>query len=190
MLDVVVSGNALIAFSPLLALVAIAIKLESKGPVFFLQTRNGCNCKPFKIIKFRTMNVMENGSGAARQATRNDPRVTRVGRILRKTSLDELPQLFNILKGDMSLVGPRPHPVALDKIYMHLIDDYVVRQHVKPGLTGWAQVNGFRGETSSAELMNRRVACDLWYAANASVLLDIEILARTFFEVLRQRNAY
>jgi lipopolysaccharide/colanic/teichoic acid biosynthesis glycosyltransferase len=135
------------------------------------------------------MNVLEDGH-VIPQACRNDPRVTRVGRILRATSIDELPQLFNVLCGHMSLVGPRPHSVAHDDAYTKVIAKYAFRQHVKPGLTGWAQINGFRGETARLELMERRVACDLWYIKNWSFWLDLRIIVFTCFELLRGRNAY
>ena len=135
------------------------------------------------------MKVLEDGC-VIPQARRNDPRVTRFGRILRATSIDELPQLINVLRGHMSLVGPRPHAVAHDDGYIKAIAKYAFRQHVKPGLTGWAQVNGFRGETARLELMERRVDCDLWYIKNWSFWLDLRILVLTCFEVLRGRNAY
>lgn len=188
-MDISVSLFALILFAPLLITIALAIKVDSRGPIFFRQMRNGYRGKVFKIWKFRSMSVMENGP-VIQQARKNDPRVTRVGRILRKTSLDELPQLINILFGEMSLVGPRPHAMAHDELYSRAIENYEVRQHVKPGLTGWAQVNGLRGETASMGAMYQRIEYDLWYAVNASVLLDMEILARTAFEVVKQRNAY
>ena len=135
------------------------------------------------------MNVLEDGH-KIRQAQRNDDRVTRVGRILRATSIDELPQLVNVLRGQMSLVGPRPHPVALDNGYSKLIANYAFRQHVKPGLTGWAQIKGFRGETAKLELMEERVAHDLWYVKNWSIWLDLRIIFRTCFVLLQPRNAY
>jgi Undecaprenyl-phosphate glucose phosphotransferase len=190
MMDVCVASIALAAASPFLLLVAAIVKLDSPGPVLFRQTRNGYRGMPFRMFKFRSMFVEEEGSAAARQAVRGDARVTRVGRFLRKSSIDELPQLLNVIRGDMSLVGPRPHPVALDEIYARSIGNYEVRQHVKPGLTGWAQVNGLRGETATVDKMFRRIEFDLWYAANASLLLDLEILVRTLVEVLRHRNAY
>jgi undecaprenyl-phosphate galactose phosphotransferase/putative colanic acid biosynthesis UDP-glucose lipid carrier transferase len=165
------------------------IKLESPGPVIFSQRRRGFNGREFTLFKFRTMQVLEDGR-VIPQARRNDPRVTRFGRILRATSIDELPQLINILRGDMSLVGPRPHAVAHDDGYIASIANYAFRQHVKPGLTGWAQVNGFRGETPRLELMERRVDCDLWYIKNWSFWLDLRIIVLTCFEVLRGRNAY
>jgi Undecaprenyl-phosphate glucose phosphotransferase len=187
--DVVVAATALVVLFPFLVLVAVAIKLDSKGPVFFRQTRNGYRGQPFRIFKFRTMHVQEDGA-EVRQANKDDDRVTRVGRFLRKSSIDELPQLLNILFGEMSLVGPRPHAVAHDEMYAKVIENYAVRQHVKPGLTGWAQVNGLRGETATTDLMYRRIEFDLWYAVNASLVLDFEIMVRTAVEVFRQRNAY
>lgn len=189
MLDASGAALALLILSPLFVLIALAIKCDSHGPVFFRQTRNGYQGKPFKIVKFRSMRVQEDGP-SVQQARRDDPRVTRVGRFLRKSSIDELPQLLNILLGQMSLVGPRPHAQSHDELYARSIENYEVRQHVKPGLTGWAQVNGLRGETATLDAMYRRIEFDLWYAVNASVLLDIEILVRTAIEVCRHRNAY
>ena len=188
-LDLVFGLSALLCLSPFLLVVAAAIKLDSRGPVFFKQTRLGHRSVPFSIFKFRTMKVAENGADVT-QAKVNDARITRVGRFLRKASIDELPQLINVIRGEMSLVGPRPHAVAHDQYYSTLIDNYEIRQHVMPGITGWAQVNGLRGETSSSDLMRRRVKADIWYAKNASVLLDTRILLLTVIEVLRQRNAY
>jgi undecaprenyl-phosphate galactose phosphotransferase/putative colanic acid biosynthesis UDP-glucose lipid carrier transferase len=187
--DISLGALALVLLSPVMLAALIAIKLDSKGPVLFHQTRTGKDGVPFRIYKFRTMDVLEDGPTIL-QACRDDPRVTRVGRWLRASSVDELPQLFNVLRGEMSLVGPRPHAVAHDQLYSKQIPNYVLRQHVKPGITGWAQVNGYRGETSSLELMQRRVDLDIWYAQNVSVLLDLEILVRTVFEVCRPRNAY
>jgi Undecaprenyl-phosphate glucose phosphotransferase len=188
-IDLAAASVALLALAPFLAFVALAIKLGTRGPVFFKQTRLGYRSEPFAIYKFRTMTVAENGADV-KQAQANDRRVTPLGRWLRKTSIDELPQLLNVIWGQMSLVGPRPHAVAHDEHYKQLIDNYEIRQHVKPGITGWAQVNGLRGETSSPDLMRRRVEADIWYAKNASILLDIRILLLTVVEVLRQRNAY
>lgn len=188
-MDVALSLAALLVFAPFFLIVGIATKLDSRGPVLFKQTRLGHRGVAFDIFKFRTMTVSENGP-EVKQAQAQDLRVTRVGRWLRKTSIDELPQLINVLRGEMSLVGPRPHAVAHDRYYSILIDNYDVRQHVKPGITGWAQVNGYRGETSSPDLMRRRVEFDIWYAKNASILLDCRILVLTVVEVLRQRNAY
>ena len=154
-LDLLLAGIILVAVAPLLAVVSLIIKLDSPGPIIFRQRRKGFNGREFAMCKFRTMNVLEDGDEIL-QARRNDGRVTRVGRILRATSIDELPQLVNVLRGQMSLVGPRPHPVALDNGCSKLIANYAFRQHVKPGLTGWAQIHGFRGETAKLELMEAR----------------------------------
>jgi undecaprenyl-phosphate galactose phosphotransferase/putative colanic acid biosynthesis UDP-glucose lipid carrier transferase len=188
-LDFVLASTLLFALAPLFLFVGMLIKLDSPGPVIFSQRRRGFNGREFKVLKFRTMEVLEDGR-VIPQARRNDPRVTRFGRIFRATSIDELPQLINVLRGDMSLVGPRPHAVAHDDGYITAIANYAFRQHVKPGLTGWAQVNGFRGETPRLELMERRVDCDLWYIKNWSFWLDLRILVLTCFEVLRGRNAH
>jgi Undecaprenyl-phosphate glucose phosphotransferase len=187
--DLVLSGIALVTLLPLLLITALLIKLDSRGPVFFLQKRNGFNGHAFNIFKFRTMHVLEDGP-AVRQATRNDPRVTRLGRWLRRSSIDELPQLLNVLRGDMSLVGPRPHATSHNSEYEKLIANYAFRHHVKPGLTGWAQVKGYRGETQDIEQMERRVEHDLWYINNWSPLLDLSIILRTMMVMLRQRMAY
>lgn len=186
--DIALAGAALLLLSPSMIFIAILIKLDSQGPVLFRQTRNGFNGKPFSILKFRSMRVLENGP-VVRQATFNDPRITSVGRLLRRTNLDELPQLFNVLRGEMSLIGPRPHAVAHNREYGQRIAAYSVRHHVKPGLTGWAQVNGYRGETSTLELMEKRVECDLWYIKNWSIWLDARILLRTLLMGL-QESAY
>lgn len=179
----------LIILSPLMAVIAAAIKLESDGPVFFRQHRHGINGKTITIWKFRSMKVMENGPKLL-QATAHDPRVTRVGRVLRRSSLDELPQLINILAGEMSLVGPRPHAIAHNRAYEQIVDHYAGRNQVKPGLTGWAQVNGLRGETSDPALMQARVQCDHWYIANWSFWLDLKILFMTPVHGLINKNAY
>jgi Undecaprenyl-phosphate glucose phosphotransferase len=186
--DVIGATSVLLLLSPLMLLTALLIKLDSHGPVLFFQTRNGFNGRAFRIVKFRTMNVLEDGN-VIRQATRTDPRVTRLGRWLRRTNIDELPQLFNVLNGDMSLIGPRPHAVAHNNEYDKLIANYALRNHVKPGITGWAQVNGHRGETSTTALMEQRVACDLWYINHWSMWLDIRILFRTLILGL-QPTAY
>ncbi len=188
-LDLVLASASFVALIPLFLVVAMLIKLESPGPVIFSQRRQGFNGREFKIFKFRTMNVLEDDQ-IVPQARRGDPRVTRVGRLLRRTSIDELPQLFNVLGGQMSLVGPRPHAIAHDDSYTKVIAGYALRQHVKPGLTGWAQVNGFRGEAAQIELMERRVECDIWYIKNWSFWLDLRILVLTCFELVRGRNAY
>jgi exopolysaccharide biosynthesis polyprenyl glycosylphosphotransferase len=179
---------AIVALSPLMLAIAILIKLDSRGPVLFRQRRYGYNQAEFRIIKFRTMSVMEDGHFVP-QAMRDDPRVTRVGRWLRRWSLDELPQLFNVLKGDMSLVGPRPHAIAHNLEYGPQINFYARRNNVKPGITGWAQVHGYRGETD-AYLMRKRVEHDLYYIENWSLTLDILILIRTVLSPRSYRNAY
>jgi exopolysaccharide biosynthesis polyprenyl glycosylphosphotransferase len=188
LLDVVLAGLLVVLLSPLLALVSMAVALESSGPVLFCQKRTGLNGKTFPIFKFRSMHVMEDGADV-RQAVLGDARVTRIGRIIRKFSLDELPQLFNVLAGDMSLVGPRPHAVAHDIEYGAAISNYAVRFQVKPGITGWAQVNGARGATPTTDIMRTRVNLDAWYVEHAGLALDLMILARTPLAVLRTRNA-
>jgi len=188
-IDVLFAGIGLIALLPLLATVALAIKLDSPGPVFFRQKRCGFNGRSFGIYKFRTMRVMEDGPSIV-QARAADSRVTRIGKWLRRTSIDELPQLFNVLDGSMSLVGPRPHAVAHDSQFDKVVWNYAFRQRVKPGLTGWAQVHGCRGPTPTAALIERRVEYDLWYIDNWSLRLDLAILLQTPIEVLRARNAY
>lgn len=185
-LDIAFALVAIGMLSPLLAIVAIAIKLDSEGPTIFRQRRNGFGGNEFTIFKFRTMRVLEDGPTVT-QACRGDLRVTRVGQFLRRSSIDELPQLFNVLNGDMSLVGPRPHALAHDNEYKYHIANYAFRHHVKPGITGWAQVNGLRGETGRIEQMAERVKHDLWYINNWSLRFDINILLRTCFEVLRSR---
>lgn len=187
--DVVMASLVLIFFLPIIAFAAVAIKLDSPGPVIFRQTRKGFNGKHFVILKFRTMTVQENGSNVV-QATRDDSRVTGIGRLLRSTSIDELPQLWNVLRGDMSLIGPRPHALAHDSYFETLLSDYAFRHHVKPGITGWAQCNGARGATPTIEHVAKRVKLDLWYVNNWSLWLDLLILIKTFFEVFRRRNAY
>ena len=182
--DVTVSLSALIALTPLLIATACLIKLDSRGPVIFRQRRCGFDNREFVMFKFRTMTVLED-DGRIVQAQRNDSRVTRVGRVLRRTSIDELPQLFNILRGEMSLVGPRPHALAHDDEYKASIRNYALRHHVKPGLTGAAQVAGLRGETQRLVEMERRVERDLWYINNWSPALDLRILAQTCVAVLR-----
>ncbi len=187
--DVGLATAGLLMLLPLMLVTAFLIKLDSRGPVFFLQTRNGFNGRAFNIFKFRTMHVLEDGPVIA-QATRNDPRVTRLGRWLRRSSIDELPQLLNVIRGDMSLVGPRPHAISHNSEYEKLIANYAFRHHVKPGLTGWAQVNGFRGETRQIEQMERRVEHDLWYINNWSPLLDLRIVLQTVVVALRQTTAF
>lgn len=191
--DRLLAAALLIVLSPLLAAVALAIKLDSPGPVFFRQKRYGFNHNLFDCWKFRTMHHHLSDANAEVLTRRNDDRVTRVGRFLRRTSLDELPQLVNVLKGDMSLVGPRPHATsakAAGRLYEEAVDAYAARHRVKPGITGWAQVNGWRGETDTLEKIQRRVEYDLFYIENWSLALDIKILLRTAFVFLGDREAY
>jgi undecaprenyl-phosphate galactose phosphotransferase/putative colanic acid biosynthesis UDP-glucose lipid carrier transferase len=187
--DVILAGLALAIFSPLLLLTSVAIKLDSSGPIIFRQRRRGFNGREFAIYKFRTMTVLEDGP-TVRQVQRNDARVTWLGRLLRASSIDELPQLINVLTGEMSLVGPRPHAVVHDDEYAQLIGNYIFRHHVKPGITGWAQIHGCRGETADVALMEKRIQLDLWYINNWSLWLDLKIMARTCVEVLLGQNAY
>ncbi|HEY4075964.1 MAG TPA: sugar transferase [Rhizomicrobium sp.] len=187
-LDLAVSGFLIVVLCPVLVLVALAILLDSRGPLLFAQRRTGLGGVTFPILKFRSMHVLEDGDNVV-QAVDGDARVTRVGRLLRKLSLDELPQLFNVLTGDMSLVGPRPHAVAHDTHYGAAISNYAVRFQAKPGITGWAQVNGARGATPTMAHMQARIDLDAWYVRNASFALDFLILAKTPLEVLRTRNA-
>ncbi len=192
--DKVLGTLLLIAVSPIMLAVAIAIKLDSRGPILFKQRRYGFNNELVEIYKFRSMYVEHTDATARKLVTRDDPRVTRVGRFIRKTSLDELPQLFNVVfTGNLSLVGPRPHAVhakAEDHLYDEAVDGYFARHRVKPGITGWAQVNGWRGETDSREKILRRVEHDLYYIENWSILFDLYILAKTPFALLRGEGAY
>ncbi|QBQ98509.1 undecaprenyl-phosphate glucose phosphotransferase [Paraburkholderia pallida] len=181
---------ALVALAPVFFAITLAVKCSSQGPVFFTQRRKGANGKIFSIYKFRSMRVHADASGVVKQATRNDPRVTRVGAFLRRTSLDELPQFLNVLRGEMSVVGPRPHAIEHDKLYQDIVDGYIHRYRIKPGITGWAQINGFRGETDRIEKMQGRVAHDLYYLSNWSFWLDIRIVMATIFKGLVHRNAY
>ena len=183
-LDYSVALVAVLLLAPLFAVVAIAIKLDSSGPVFFRQRRFGRNNKIFRIFKFRTMTVTEDGDHV-QQAQENDPRVTRVGRILRATSIDEIPQLLNVLLGHMSIVGPRPHALAHDREFEQQLDLFGRRRRVLPGITGWAQVHGFRGETKTLRDIRQRMNHDLYYIDNWSIWLDIEIIVRTFVTVVR-----
>lgn len=188
-MDQICAGFGLFLLLPFFAVIAAAIRIETSGPAMFLQTRVGFNGRPFKIYKFRTMSTQDDGPIVV-QATRNDRRVTRLGRLLRKLSIDEVPQLLNVLRGDMSLVGPRPHAVAHDNEYDRLIATYAVRHKIKPGITGWAQVNGFRGETPELGMMRQRVENDIWYIEYWSLWLDIRILLLTITRVLKSDNAY
>lgn len=188
MFDIVTALAGLVTLAPLMILVAVAIKMDTKGPVFFRQKRHGYNQRPFRITKFRTMNTLDDGP-VIRQATVNDSRITRVGAILRRTNLDELPQLFDVLRGDMSLVGPRPHALAHDWEYESKIPAYARRHNIKPGLTGWAQIHGLRGETDTDDKMRARVEHDLYYIDHWSLLLDVRIILTTVFSSRAYRNA-
>ncbi|HLT03257.1 MAG TPA: undecaprenyl-phosphate glucose phosphotransferase [Geminicoccaceae bacterium] len=188
--DYVLATALLIVAAPLMLAIALAVRLDSPGPIIFRQKRYGFNNGTIEIFKFRTMQVDRDERDHAMQARRNDPRLTRVGRFLRRTSLDELPQLFNVLRGEMSVVGPRPHMVEHNQQYAALLDAYLARHRVKPGITGWAQVNGWRGETDTLEKMERRLSHDLYYIENWSLIFDLQILARTLFVGLIHPNAY
>jgi len=188
--DYVLGGLLLLALLPVLALIGLLVKLDSRGPVFFRQKRYGFNNDIFLVWKFRTMQHAPNAEDNVPQACRNDPRVTRLGSLLRRTSLDELPQIFNVLNGTMSLIGPRPHAVAHNHEFAAAINQYYARHRVKPGITGWAQVNGWRGETDMLEKIEQRVKYDLQYIENWSLWLDFKILLRTVFVILSGKNAY
>ncbi|WP_206952551.1 undecaprenyl-phosphate glucose phosphotransferase [Trinickia acidisoli] len=188
--DRLFAAAALLALAPLMFAIAIAVKLSSHGPVFFKQRRKGVDGHVFTIYKFRSMRMHEQKAGVLEQAKRSDPRVTRVGAFLRRTSLDELPQFLNVLRGEMSVVGPRPHAIEHDDLYQQIVQGYIHRYRIKPGITGWAQVNGFRGETERVEKMEQRVAHDLYYLRNWSFRLDMRIILATIFKGLRNTNAY
>ncbi len=187
--DVVIASLILVAISPLLLAIAIGVKLSSPGPVLFKQRRYGLDGRRIVVYKFRSMTVAEDGD-VVRQATKHDARVTRFGAFLRKSSLDELPQFINVVQGRMSVVGPRPHAVAHNEMYRKLIRGYMIRHKVRPGITGLAQVNGLRGETETVEKMKARIEYDLMYLRNWSLLLDLQIILKTFIVVLRKQNAY
>ncbi|MDB5844292.1 MAG: sugar transferase [Polaromonas sp.] len=187
--DIVLASAILMAIAPLLVLIGLAIKAGSPGPVIFKQRRYGLDGKPIVVYKFRSMTVTEDG-GTIRQATKNDARITPLGAFLRKSSLDELPQFINVLQGRMSIVGPRPHAVAHNEMYRTLIKGYMVRHKVRPGITGWAQVNGLRGETDSLEKMQARVDFDLDYLRKWSLLLDLLIILKTIRLVFKDASAY
>lgn len=190
-LDVTISAAALLLLSPVLGGIAICVRTSSPGPVIYRQLRSGRYSRPFEILKFRTMfEETTHIEANIRQVTRSDPRVTPIGRLLRRTSLDELPQLFNVLKGDMSLVGPRPHAVTHDAAFAQILPEYPKRFAVKPGISGLAQVNGSRGETADAAAIARRLKYDLAYVRTASPAVDVAILARTVVEVVGSRTAY
>lgn len=187
--DIAFAGTASVLFLPLLLMTAFAIKLDSPGPVLFWQRRCGFNGRPFHILKFRTMSVLEDGATIV-PAQPADIRITRLGKWLRRTSIDELPQLLNVLRGSMSIVGPRPHAMAHDNQFDKLVVNYAFRQHVKPGLTGWAQVNACRGQMRTVADIKQRVSLDLWYIDNWNFALDFRIMLMTVIEIMRGENAY
>lgn len=180
--DVVLGGVISVLILPVCAVIAIAIRCTSPGPIIFKQYRTGMNGEPISVYKFRTMKVHTEPEATVTQARHGDPRVTRLGAFLRRTSLDELPQFFNVLKGDMSIVGPRPHALEHNEYYKELVQYYMKRHKVKPGITGWAQVNGYRGATDTLDKMQKRVEHDLWYINNWSPLLDLRIVFWTAFK--------
>jgi putative colanic acid biosynthesis UDP-glucose lipid carrier transferase len=187
--DIVIAGAILLLVAIPMIAIAIGVKLSSPGPIIFRQHRYGLRGNKIEVWKFRTMRALENGTTVI-QAQKDDPRVTPFGALLRRTSLDELPQLINVLQGRMSLVGPRPHAVVHNEQYRKLIDRYMLRHKVKPGITGWAQINGWRGETDTLDKMQKRVEYDLAYIHNWSLWLDLKIIFLTVFRVLRDKQAY
>jgi len=187
--DIVLSVLILAMLAPLLALIALAVKLTSPGPAIFRQRRYGVDGHEIIVYKFRSMTTLDDGD-QVQQARKQDPRVTPVGAFLRRTSLDELPQFLNVLQGRMSIVGPRPHAVAHNEMYRKLIKGYMLRHKVRPGITGWAQVNGYRGETETLEKMKARIDCDLEYLRNWSLRLDLFIIAKTVWVVAKNDDAY
>ncbi|GEA11485.1 hypothetical protein KUL49_18600 [Alteromonas sp. KUL49] len=187
--DIVVGSIILTMLTIPMLFIAAAVKLTSPGPIIFKQKRYGLDGKQILVYKFRSMKVQDNGP-VVKQATKNDPRITKLGAFLRKTSLDELPQFINVLQGRMSIVGPRPHAVAHNEEYRKLIKGYMLRHKVRPGITGWAQVNGFRGETETINKMVKRVEYDLDYIHRWSVWLDLKIIWMTIFKGFTNKNAY
>jgi exopolysaccharide biosynthesis polyprenyl glycosylphosphotransferase len=191
--DMILTSILLVMFAPAMVLIALTIKFDSPGPVFFVQDRFGFNNKAIRVLKFRTMYWDKGDPAGAQRTVRNDPRVTRFGKFVRVFSLDELPQLINVLRGDMSLVGPRPHAIAMkagDRLYNEAVDIYFHRHKVKPGITGWAQVNGLRGEIDSLEKARQRVTYDLEYIERWSLWLDFKILLMSLVVVFERKNAY
>lgn len=191
--DLVAASVALVLLAPVLIGVAIAVRLDSPGPILFRQLRHGFNNRPIKVLKFRSMYADRCDPSAVKAVRRTDPRVTRVGRFIRRTSLDELPQLFNVIQGELSMVGPRPHATAArtgDILYDEVTAAYSARHRVKPGITGWAQINGWRGELNTAEKITARVECDLYYIENWSIWFDLKILLKTPAALIGAKNAY
>jgi putative colanic acid biosynthesis UDP-glucose lipid carrier transferase len=187
--DILFSASALVLLSPLLLVIALAVRLTSKGPAIFKQNRYGLDGKQIGVYKFRSMKVLENSDNVV-QATKDDQRVTPLGALLRRTSLDELPQFLNVLRGEMSVVGPRPHAVAHNEHYRNRVAFYMLRHKVKPGITGWAQVNGWRGETDTLDKMEKRVEFDLHYIRNWSLWWDVKIIIKTLFKGFGGKNVY
>jgi Undecaprenyl-phosphate glucose phosphotransferase len=186
LIDIIGSVVAIVVFSPIMLITAVAVKLTSKGPLIFKQERVGLHNKSFKMYKFRSMEVQNVADENKGWTTKNDPRVTRIGKILRRTSIDELPQFFNVLKGDMSLIGPRPErPLFVEK-FKEEIPRYMIKHQVRPGITGWAQVNGYRGDSS----IKKRIEYDLYYIENWTIMFDFKILFLTFFKGFVNKNAY
>jgi putative colanic acid biosynthesis UDP-glucose lipid carrier transferase len=188
--DYVLATLILVLVGPLMVIVALAVKLSSPGPALFKQRRHGWDGRPIEVYKFRSMKVHLEGNGTVTQATEHDPRVTRIGAFLRRTSLDELPQFINVLEGKMSIVGPRPHAIEHGEYYKDMVDGYMKRHKVKPGITGWAQIHGHRGETDTIEKMEKRVEYDLYYINNWSLTLDLRIILRTLLRGFIGKNAY
>ncbi|MFD2405974.1 undecaprenyl-phosphate glucose phosphotransferase [Azorhizophilus paspali] len=188
--DLLIAIPVMVLILPLCLLIGLAVKLTSRGPMLFKQYRTGINGRRFKVYKFRSMVVHREKYGQVTQACRNDARVTLLGAFLRRTSLDELPQFFNVLQGRMSIVGPRPHALEHNEYYKDLVESYMQRHKVKPGITGWAQVCGYRGETDTLEKMQKRVEYDLWYIDNWSLWLDLKIIFLTMFKGFVGKNAY
>jgi Undecaprenyl-phosphate glucose phosphotransferase len=192
-IDFTVGALFTLAALPLMLLIALCIKMESKGPVFFVQKRYGFKNQLIEILKFRTMYAEDSDYDATRLTERNDPRVTRVGAVLRRWSLDELPQLLNVMSGEMSVVGPRPHAVSAKaggRLYEEVVDEYAVRHKVKPGITGWAQVNGWRGNTDTEQALIKRVEHDLYYIENWTITFDIKIIIMTAWSIINGKNSY
>jgi putative colanic acid biosynthesis UDP-glucose lipid carrier transferase len=187
--DIVVGSLILLVIAIPMLVIAICVKLTSRGPALFRQRRYGLNGEVIDVLKFRSMTVTEDGD-EIKQATKDDPRVTKLGAFLRRTNLDELPQFFNVMGGSMSIVGPRPHAVAHNELYRRKVRGYMLRHKVKPGITGWAQINGWRGETDTLEKMEKRVEHDLDYIRNWSLLWDLQIILMTVFASGARRNAY
>jgi putative colanic acid biosynthesis UDP-glucose lipid carrier transferase len=187
--DKILATLILLLASPIMILIAIGVKLSSPGPVLFKQKRGGLEKDEIRIWKFRSMKVHAEPEGTITQAKPNDPRITPFGAFLRRTSLDELPQFFNVLRGEMSIVGPRPHALEHNEFYKKRIDPYLLRQRVKPGITGWAQINGLRGETGDLEKMEMRVKYDLYYINNWSLWFDLRIIFLSIFQIFRSQNA-